>query len=405
MGTHVMRLRPITGDTFRASRRYRLVAHDRVPRRLQRAVRGLVDDPDFFGLLIPHFPTQQDAKAVCRDTALLFGELQEPTALPRSIVERLGNRADKAIAKLVLDGILELQRGADFVSGARAFEHLFPNPTEYVLDGRTGELTLEALVSARHFLGAGLQVLANYLYRYNTVPASPCWRSRLPTRGAVRQHLSTPSLPWSSAVAHRTWTLVDGAAAGGHWLVWKRSSVSIGPAEYRRLTPRKLFISPQCGSLRDTLHATVPVLADSPAFGLKVGGDLPGLLRPDKLVAYFTRQEDLTETGARLGAALAGIPAQGVPFSAPLTADGLLSWGMDPAEDMQTFGWKGGESWRAWVTNRLADSLLASSRCRDLPVAPWTFALAALELEDIEPTTFVPDESVWMRLEAPEGAR
>ena len=116
MGMHVMRVRRITRDTFRASRRYRLVAHDRVPRRLRSVVRRLVDDPDFFGLLLPRSPPEQDAKAVCRDTATLFGALRKPATLPRSIVEHLGKRADKAIAKLVLDGILELQRGADFVS-------------------------------------------------------------------------------------------------------------------------------------------------------------------------------------------------------------------------------------------------------------------------------------------------
>ena len=398
MGMHVMRVRRITRDTFRASRRYRLVAHDRVPRRLRSVVRRLVDDPDFFGLLLPRSPPEQDAKAVCRDTATLFGALRKPATLPRSIVEHLGKRADKAIAKLVLDGILELQRGADFVSGAVAFEHLFPTATEYTLHGRTGELTLQALVSARQFVGAGLQAVANHLYRYNTAPASPFWRTRLPTRRAILDHLSTPSLPWSSTAVHRTWTLVDGAPSG-HWWVWKRSSVSINEAEFRRRTLHKLFISPSCGALRDTFLATVPVLADSPAFAFKVGGDLPALLRPDKLVVYFARYEDLTESAARIQATLAGVPAQGVPFSAPLTADGLLSWGIDPAEDMQTFGWNGGESWRAWVTNRLAGSLIASSRCPDLPVAPWTFALAALELEDIEPTTFVPEEGVWARPE------
>jgi hypothetical protein len=68
---------------------------------------------------------------------------------------------------------------------------------------------------------------------------------------------------------------------------------------------------------------------------------------------------------------------------------------MDPAENAQTFGWNGRESWRVWVTHRLAESLLAASRCPDLPVAPWTFALAALELDGIMPTTFVPAEGIW----------
>jgi hypothetical protein len=37
----------------------------------------------------------------------------------------------------------------------------------------------------------------------------------------------------------------------------------------------------------------------------------------------------------------------------------------------------------------------AVSRCCELPVAPWTFALATLELHDIEPTTFAPAEGIW----------
>jgi hypothetical protein len=211
----------------------------------------------------------------------------------------------------------------------------------------------------------------------------------------VLDHLSTPLVPWTADTRHGTWTLANDVGVSTHWLIWKRSEVEADPAEFKRITRCKLYVSPTCDALRDTLHSAIPILADSPAFAFKVGRDLSGMLRPDKMVVYFARYEDLAQTAARLGFVLAGASAQGVPFSAALTADGLLSWGIDPAEGAQSFGWNGGESWRAWVTSRLAASLRASSRCRDLPVPPWAFALASLELEGVEPTTFVPVEGVW----------
>jgi hypothetical protein len=385
----------IAGATFRSSRRFRLVPRERAPRHVRAAVAGLADDVDFFGLLLPRSSVDRETKAVCHDTARLFEALRMPGELPPDLVERLGGRADKAIARLVLDGILELQIRQRFVSGPEAFGHLFTDIPHFALRGAIGQLTFQALVSAQHFLGAGFRALASYLYRYNTAPASPAWRSKLPTTRAAHEHLATTLVPWRPAAVHRTWTLLGGRESDSHWIMWRRSRVSAGPAEFRRLTACKLFISPTCGALRETFHSTIPILADSPAFAFKVGSDLPGWLRPDKLVAYFARHADLTDTAARLQAALNGVPWQGVPFSAALSGDGLLSWGMDPAEDAQTFGWNGRESWRVWVTHRLAESLLAASRCPDLPVAPWTFALAALELDGIVPTTFVPAEGIW----------
>lgn len=386
------RLKPITHGTFRSSRRYRLVHRGQVPPHFQSVAEALADEPDFFGLLIARSPKEDATKAVCLDTARLFDALRKPGGLPTRVIEPLGARANEVIAKLVLDGVLELQQGSDFVSGPKAFIHLFPEPPEYSLCGPVGDLTMQALRSAEHMLGAGHGRLASYLYRYNTAPASPRWRSRLPNRQSVLDHLSTPLVPWTRTAVHRTWTLAEGLDPGSRWIVWKRTGIGADPAEFRRLTTHKLYVSPTCDSLRDALHSTIPVLTDSRAFAFKVGSDLPGLLRPDKLVAYFAHHEDLSSAAARLHTALERCPAQGVPFTAALPGDGLLSWGMDPAEDAQTFGWKGGESWRLWVSNRLAESLFAASRCRDLPVAPWTFALAALELMGIQPTTFVPAE-------------
>ena len=84
--------------------------------------------------------------------------------------------------------------------------------------------------------------------------------------------------------------------------------------------------------------------------GLKLGRGLPGLTRPDKLVAYFGRLDDLQEAGAGLHRRLGGCPVHGVPFTAELSSDGLLSWGADRPRTVPGQP----ESWRLWIASRLA---------------------------------------------------
>jgi hypothetical protein len=83
----------------------------------------------------------------------------------------------------------------------------------------------------------------------------------------------------------------------------------------------------------------------------KVGRDIYGMLRPDKLVAYFATQQQLCETSERLYARVGGMAAHGVPFTCELHGDGLLSWGMDPPKRAQVLAWQERQSWRFWVVN------------------------------------------------------
>jgi hypothetical protein len=135
------------------------------------------------------------------------------------------------------------------------------------------------------------------------------------------------------------------------------------------------------------------VLTDSRAHHFKVGCDAPGLLRPDKMVAYFSSFESLQDAARRIGAALAGCETQGVPFTAALQADGLLSWGIDPAPDKVTLSWQEHPSWRLWVTNRLAVALVAARGARNSGLEPWRFALERLRLENVDTDTWTPTES------------
>jgi hypothetical protein len=89
---------------------------------------------------------------------------------------------------------------------------------------------------------------------------------------------------------------------------------------------------------------------------------------------------------------LAGMPAHGVPFSAEIAGDGLLSWGIDPPIEEQSFDVQGGESWRLWVANRLAMALLNAKSGRSVKVEPWQFALERLRLDGVDTETWIPPQ-------------
>jgi hypothetical protein len=57
------------------------------------------------------------------------------------------------------------------------------------------------------------------------------------------------------------------------------------------------------------------VLQHSAARCFKVAPSIEGLVRPDKLIAYFRDHDDLTAVAGELAVGLRGMPAQGVPFT------------------------------------------------------------------------------------------
>ena len=141
--------------------------------------------------------------------------------------------------------------------------------------------------------------------------------------------------------------------------------------------------------------AVVAVAEEVGAEALKVGNDATSLLRPDKIVVYFGDFESVSAAATRLAAELAGCPGHGVPFTAELAqSNGLLSWGIDPPRSEHMLEWQERESWRLWVTNRLALALVAARRDGG-PLEPWRYALARIELDGIDTATWAPRGDLW----------
>ncbi|MFB4306790.1 hypothetical protein [Actinomadura sp. GTD37] len=384
--------------TFRANPHYRPVPAER----LTDAERGLLGDQDgLYGMLRPARGSGLDPRSCSADTALLFFTLAEPGPVPAFARAGLGPSAGRVLARLVVDGVLEVSAGDGcFRSGPQAASLLLPGRSA-AGRGRVAELSVAALRHAQALPGASADALAVRLYRYGRRPVSSRLRRRLPDEAAVDSYLGLAPGGPAARVFGAAWT-ERSAASPAPWRYWARRGESEPGLTY------KLYVSPAFAETPAALAAAAGVLGGTRGVtGFKAARDLGGLCRPDKLVAYFGRLDDLRAAAARLTGEIGGMPAQGVPFTAAVGLDGLLSWGADPPP-----GPAGPASWRTWVTGRLADYLLAA-RDADGPARdaggpavpardaggpapePWRFALERLRLTGVDTDTWVPKSGLW----------
>jgi hypothetical protein len=135
--------------------------------------------------------------------------------------------------------------------------------------------------------------------------------------------------------------------------------------------------------------------SELPVASLKYGGDAQGLLRPDKLVVHFETREAVHVAAARLSPMLAGCPVHGVPFSGELGGDGLLSYGCDPPPGSPAS--RTGQSWRAWITRRLAEALANPPEAAE--AERWRAALDHVARAGVDPVTWAPAVDIWTSAE------
>jgi hypothetical protein len=365
--------------TFRSDPGTALVPYERLGAGDRELLAALLEQPGFYGVLRPTSWAGQSLKAVDQDTALLFLTLQQPGPLPAYVRRGDAEALRRDVTRLVLDGVLQVRDGDAFVGGPAAAAALGVAAPD-AADGRLAELSLRA-VRYGELLGLGdSSKLSARLYFFNREPASPAVRARLPNAGAVAAQLDWARDGWSGAPS----------SSGFGWFSWRRRDT---PMPRHDEPTYKVYVSPAGVGIRDVVHAVGDVAADAGLPSFKAGGDLHGLLRPDKIVLYARDRTEATDVGARLATALAGVAAQGVPFSSQLDADGLVSWGVDPPRSRQPLSWQDSESWRVWVTNRLAAALVAAQR--EPPAEPpWRYALQRLELEGVELPGFTPGAEV-----------
>ncbi|MBV8200191.1 MAG: hypothetical protein JOZ15_06170 [Acidobacteria bacterium] len=432
---------------LRANPAFELVLFDRLPAAERGMLAGLQGDPDHYGVLRPGAGSGLGVKSVDRETALLFLTLGRPGPLPAYVRSRLGDAAAAlALARLVADGVLEIEsEPGRFVSGAAAAP-LFAATAATVAaaGGSLAELsraalrygqelarTLPALQPLQPLQTAEPVRLSLRLYGYNRLPLTPRWRRAFSGPDAVRRHLGIAGGGAWRPLLLRHWREL--APAGDEvWLRWGPAAVTggepAGPAGAATATAGgatyKLYVSLAPEALPDAFGKVLDGLAAAGPPGFKVGATAGGLLRPDKVVAYFASFESLAEAAGALAERLAGVAGHGVPFTSEIAAGGQLSWGVDPPPEagLGPLGGDGRMSWRLWLTHRLARALIsgvaaeageeaaerspAGSRMAGdeteeeggaTAMEPWRFAVERLRLEGIDTDSWTAGGGLWRR--------
>ncbi|WP_213433358.1 MULTISPECIES: hypothetical protein [Lysobacteraceae] len=330
----------------------------------QRTLAGLRNDPECFGVLKPA-RDGEDMKAVCLRTALLWLSLRTPGALPRCLLDPDEGVANAAVARLVLDHIIEIETERGFVGGA-AWCPIERPDANLVGEGVIGRLSLDALRYAAALRLHDPLVLSSRLYDYFRLPQTPEIVSSL-GEAAERAGIwrLAPPLEWSTSTTE-------------YWRYFSRRGAP--PARC------KAYVSPMPSAFVEVFERLMKVFDALPVCGFKIGSDTEQLLRPDKCVVYLPDRKALEELCAALSPIVATLPAHGVPFTAALESRGVLSWGADPPRDDARLPWQG-PSWRRWITDRLAVTLCGGAR---LAESPLQFALERLRLEGVDTTTWAP---------------
>lgn len=228
------------------------------------------------------------------------------------------------------------------------------------MDGRLAELSLRAIRTVAALPTSDVGLIARRLYSYG---AAPFGRDAELALGPGDNALSVLGLAPGGAVRELLAEPYEASTYPG-WISFSRAGRQMGDAP-----ACKLYVSPRPEALAAAFPVVASTFARLEVVSFKVGRGAAGLLRPDKIVAYFDDPDHLGAVAKALSLALRRAPAQGAPFTAELAGDGLLSWGRDPrpAPDAPL------QSWRSWITARLAEAIVAVRRPGEDP-APAVMA-------------------------------
>jgi hypothetical protein len=193
--------------------------------------------------------------------------------------------------------------------------------------------------------------LASFLYNYNRVPISLRWTTRFPSESSLLEFLKLQDGPGRTASGASTDAVQESRTP--FWRFWTYQNE---PRPASGSFVYKLYISPLFDDLPRTMEYVLNESTRQHAYSAKLGRGLANLLRPDKFVLYFARAEDAVSAGQELLEKLAGVQAQGVPFTYQLGSRPLISIGVDKPWSERCRR----RSWRAIITFKIA-SIIADS--------------------------------------------
>ncbi|MFF4760817.1 hypothetical protein [Streptomyces sp. NPDC001292] len=361
---------------YRSNPRYVLRGLDDLKRSQRQALIGSSPSSAIGGLLFPLDGADHGSiKAVSAPTASLFQQAAVPTWLPSPLLPALSG---EELGDLVGAEVLEIQITGRFVTGIEALTELAHGPLEPP-DGRLAALSLKAIAYAESLGLRAQAVIAERLYSFHQVAIRGEWRTA-EYGDAFRARMS-------HAMPH-------GLGSDPRWIEFGQRPWRVHrrrDAQLRADRPTiKLYISPTPDNLADVVAASIPLIIKAPGIvGWKVADTVDTMVRPDKFMVYLASWQAVQDLAGELSSALAGFDVHGVPFTCDAGLDGLLSWGLDPAsspDEPEALV----DSWRTWVTTRLAGGLVQARQAGLIGGQAQAAALHRLRAAGVDTSTWQP---------------
>jgi hypothetical protein len=358
--------------SIRINSGYELKEINKLDEAYRKSLSAVVDVSDYEACLLPKDPSNGlTIKLVDHHTFSFLQNLNEQNDLEH-----------KSVKHFILDRILEIETEKGFITGPEAIGLL----GQY--DQNTNNLALSYIDKiSREAIDYGLQLkiddalsLSARLYFYNRRPYPPFIAKEhasntnsgldfLGIEDAVKQ--LNHRCNWKTQKLPDEYDVV--------WKSWKKSGEKSGGIE-----KYKLYISCLYEEIPILIDGIVKTLSDGDCYQFKLGRRIIDLMRPDYFIVYFKSFEGMRKTANTLMPLLDGTTPHGVPFTCPLNEAGTLSWGIDPPKGGKVSGWMTDDlSWRIWITNRLATSILNAKQSLNDNAAIKNFALQRLEMDGI----------------------
>ncbi len=287
---------------------------------------------------------------------------------------------DQLLARLILDGLIEVRLDGRFQSGVSALLRHNGDPSrDSTAHGAAGisDLALEYALAVRH-LHPG--ILAERLYMFNSLPRKTFFPGDASAEYAAQTGVDAGSP--APKIGGREWS----AQTDPGWLYFRRGNPSGGRF--------KIYLSPRPQDIRRVIHSFADALGARSRGGsvFKMAFPAAALRRPDKIVAYLPTFDALQQSLSRLVELSLEAKVQAVPFSAPVPRAPILSWGVDPPNEATGTG----SSWRSWLTHQVAACAHAIPQT-EAPAAALDHLKLALQLREIDPVSWLPRQQLLSR--------
>lgn len=361
---------------YRSNPRYVLRRVDDLDRAQRESWVGTSRSSSVAGLLFPAGDRDHGTiKALSSVTADLFEHAAAPTRLPSPLWPTLGRTH---LADLVGAEVLEVHVAGGFLTGIHALAELMHDSVGPP-DSHLAALSLDAIAYAESLRLRDQTVIADRLYAFHRVGIRRSWRTAAygnslrvtMTRAMPKRLRNDPR--WSEFRHHP-------------WRAHRRRDSQTKPER----PTLKLYVSPRSDSLAGAVAVSMPIVMDAAGvIGWKVASTIETVVRPDKFVVYLESLQALEALVGELSTNLAGADVHGVPFTCDLGLDGLLSWGVDPPSSHHEPA-SIVDSWRTWITARLASGLVQAQRAGLVGRPAHVAALHRVQAAGIDTSTWEP---------------